>query len=124
VTVDEMRERLLAFPEAAEEQPFGPGVLVYKVAGKVFAIMPEDPKGLPEVTLKCDPDWAVELRDEHPAVRPGYHVNKRHWNTVTLDDSIPAEEIQDMLDHSYERVVASLPRAERERLLLLLRGQA
>ena len=120
-----MRKRLLGFPESVEEQPFGPGVLVYKVGGKVFAIMPEDPaSGVLDVTLKCDPDWALQLRDEHPAVRPGYHVNKRHWNTVTLDGSIPPEEIEDMLDHSYERVVGSLPRAERERLLLLLRGQA
>ncbi|MFL6139397.1 MAG: MmcQ/YjbR family DNA-binding protein [Frankiaceae bacterium] len=125
MTVDELRAVLLAFPEAVEEQPFGPGVLVYKVAGKVFGIMPEDPAdGAPEVTLKCDPDWAIELRAEHAAVRPGYHVNKRHWNTVTMDGSVAHEDVLDVLDHSYERVVASLPRAERERLLLLLRERA
>lgn len=123
MTVDELRALLLDFPETVEEQPFGPGVLVFKVAGKMFAIMPEDPGDGPvEVTLKCDPAWAVELRDEYPAVRPGYHTNKRHWNTVTMDGSIPHEEVLDMVEHSYLRVVGGLPRPERERLLLLVHG--
>lgn len=68
------------------------------------------------VTLKCDPDIAVELRARHAAVRPGYHQNKRHWNTVELDGSIPDDELREMIDHSYELVVGQLPRAQRTRL--------
>ena len=68
------------------------------------------------VSLKCDPDRAVELRDRYPAVQPGYHLNKTHWNTVELDGSVPAWEVRAWIDHSYELVVQSLKRADREAL--------
>jgi predicted DNA-binding protein (MmcQ/YjbR family) len=103
----------LSFPETSEEQPFGPDVDVYKVAGKMFAILsPEDSP--PALSLKCEPMLALELREEFEAVIPGYHLNKRHWNTVILDGSIPDREINAMISHSYNLVVAGLPKTLRE----------
>jgi predicted DNA-binding protein (MmcQ/YjbR family) len=106
---------LTKFPETTEEQPFGPNVDVYKVAGKMFAILsPEDTP--PSVSLKCDPTLALELREEFPAVTPGYHLNKTHWNTVALDGTVPDHELKKMISHSYERVVDTLSKAHRERI--------
>ena len=105
----------LQFAEVTEEQPFGPGTDVYKVAGKVFVILsPEHTP--PSVALKCEPGLAIHLREQYPAVSSGYHLNKKHWNTVTLDGSIPFDEIEEMITHSYERVVAGLPKSVRQRL--------
>src|SRR5262245_64531541 len=112
------RDEVIAYcavqPHAVEDYPFGDGVLVFKVVGKMFALVSLDGSGF--VNLKCDPDLALELRERHRAVRPGYHANKRHWNTVDLDGSVHDEDLQEMIDHSYDLVVAGLPRAERERL--------
>jgi predicted DNA-binding protein (MmcQ/YjbR family) len=100
---------------AIEDYPFGDEVAVFKVAGKMFALVSLDgAQGF--VNLKCDPDLALELRDLHAAVRPGYHANKRHWNTVDLDGSLHPDDLREMIDHSYELVVANLPRVQRERL--------
>ncbi len=105
-----------SFPEAVEGYPFGDGVAVFKVAGRMFALVSLD--GNPgSVNLKCDPDIALDLRARHPAVRPGYHQNKRHWNTVELDGSIADDALSEMIEHSYELVVGQLPRAQRTRLL-------
>ncbi len=105
----------LAKKRVEETTPFGPDVLVYKVCGKMFALaVPDDVP--PRVNLKCDPDWAEELRDEHEAVIPGFHMNKRHWNTVILDDSLPAELVRKMINHSYALVVKGLKKADREML--------
>lgn len=102
----------LAKPAVEETTPFGPEVLVYKVAGKMFALT--DPSDFPpRMNLKCDPERSVELRTEYDAIIPGYHMNKKHWNTVTLDDSIPTKLIRELIDHSYELVVASLPKSKR-----------
>jgi predicted DNA-binding protein (MmcQ/YjbR family) len=107
--------RFLAKPAAEETTPFGPDVLVYKVAGKMFALaVPDDFPS--RINLKCDPERAVELREEHAAIIPGYHMNKRHWNTVTLDGSLPSSLVRDLIDHSYDLVVAGLPKAERAKL--------
>jgi predicted DNA-binding protein (MmcQ/YjbR family) len=102
-------------PGATEEYPFGPYVRVFKVGGKMFAVGPReaDPN---QVTLKAEPANAVRLRQRYPAVVPGYHANKRHWNTVRLDGSIPGEVVRAMLEESYRLVVASLPRARRSEL--------
>ena len=101
--------------EAFEDYPFGDAVAVFKVSGKMFALVNLDgPCGF--VNLKCDPDLALELRDRHAAVRPGYHADKRHWNTVDLDVPLDPDDLQEMIDHSYELVVAGLPKKERERL--------
>jgi predicted DNA-binding protein (MmcQ/YjbR family) len=105
----------LAFAEVTEEQPFGPGVDVYKVVNKIFAILsPEDTP--PAISLKCDPLLTLELRAEFEAVIPGYHLNKVHWNTVILDGTVPDREIKSMITHSYEQVVAGLPKAIRQRI--------
>ena len=105
----------LKFPESSEDQPFGPDVDVYKVAGKIFVILSPEATP-PALSLKCDPVIALELREEFGAVRPGYHLNKSHWNTVLLDDSVPDDEIKKMIIHSYEQVVEGLPKTLRVRL--------
>ena len=106
------REYCLTKPDATGGTPFGPDVLVFKVSGKMFALA-----GLDEVpttvNLKCDPDLALDLRDRYEQVRPGYHMNKKHWNTVEIDGGVPAVELRRMIDHSYELVVKSLPKAAR-----------
>ncbi len=107
--------QLLSKKGATEETPFGPEALVYKVMGKMFALVAWEGDPL-SVTLKCDPGQALLLRDVYPAVQPGYHMNKTHWNTVTIDGTIPDAELMGMIDDSYELVVKSLTRAKRETL--------
>lgn len=85
--------------------------MVMKVGGKIFALLSGD-----SISLKCDPDIAANLREQHAAVQPGYHLNKKHWNTVHLDGSLTTEEVQDMIDHSYELVFKGLPKSERSRI--------
>jgi predicted DNA-binding protein (MmcQ/YjbR family) len=100
---------------AAEEYPFGDEVAVFKVGGKMFALVVLD--GEPGfVNLKCDPGLALELRARHPAVKPGYHANKRHWNSVHLDGSIEDAELHEMIEHSYTLIVNRLPRADLARI--------
>lgn len=104
-----------AMPGAVEDYPFGDGVAVFKVGGRMFALVPlEETPG--SVNLKCDPAVALELRARHPSVRPGYHQDKRHWNTVELDGSVDDDELRWMIDHSYDLVVGKLPRTVRDRL--------
>lgn len=110
-------EHFLSKPGAEETTPFGPDVLVYKVGGKMFALTVPD-EFPSRINLKCDPERAVELREEHAAITPGYHMNKRHWNTVALDNSLSSKLVKELIDHSYELVVASLPKAERAKLRL------
>ena len=115
MTRDDVIEICLDLPGAAEDYPFGDEVAVFKVGGKMFAlVMLEGEPG--RVNLKCDPDWALELRAQHRAVEPGYHANKRHWNTVHLDGTIDPGEIAEMIDHSYELVRQGLPRGVRDEL--------
>lgn len=113
---DSLRAYCLAKKEVTEGTPFGPDVLVFKVAGKMFALtgIGDHPT---TVNLKCDPERAIELRERHEAVQPGYHMNKTHWNTVVLDGSISDAELRELIDHSYTLIVASLKKADRERLL-------
>jgi predicted DNA-binding protein (MmcQ/YjbR family) len=99
-------------PGAEATHPFGPGALVMKVGGKMFAILMEDEEPL-SISLKCEPEIAVGLRRSFEAVQPGYHLNKRHWNTVTVDGSIPEERIREWIDDSYDLVVDSLPKRVR-----------
>jgi predicted DNA-binding protein (MmcQ/YjbR family) len=113
--VASFREYCLGKPGATEGTPFGEDVLVFKVAGKMFALTWLDQ--IPATAnLKCDPDLALELRDRYDQIRPGYHMNKKHWNTVELDSGIPDRELRKMIDHSYELVVKSLPKAQRAKL--------
>jgi predicted DNA-binding protein (MmcQ/YjbR family) len=108
----QFREYCLSKPRATEATPFGPDVLVFKVAGKMFALAALD-EVPPTVNLKCDPDLALDLRDRYEQVRPGYHMSKKHWNTVEIEGGIPVGELRRMIDHSYELVVERLPKAAR-----------
>ena len=105
----EFREYCLAKPSATEGTPFGPDVLVFKVGGKMFALTALDEVPT-TVNLKCDPDLALDLRDRYEQIKPGYHMNKKHWNTVEIDSGIPAVELRRMIDHSYELVIKGLPK--------------
>jgi predicted DNA-binding protein (MmcQ/YjbR family) len=118
MTPEDIAGFALEFAQVTEEQPFGPTVDVYKVAGKVFVILAPDGTP-PTVSLKCEPGLAIHLREHYDAVTPGYHLNKRHWNTVALDGSVPEDEIKEMVEHSYRRVVAGLPKSVGRRLVLL-----
>ena len=108
-----------AQPENTEGYPFRPGVLVFKVHGKIFAIVMERDEPL-RVSLKCEPLLAEALRSEYPAVTGGYHLNKRHWNTVVLDGSVPHDRIREWIEDSWDLVVEKLPRNERRRLRWLV----
>ena len=113
--LETLRSHLLKKQGAFEDFPFGPEVMVYKVMGKMFALVFWGESSL-RINLKCDPDLAVHFRALYKALTPGYHMNKRHWNTVVLDGSIPPGEIERMIDNSYALVVGKLPRAERQAL--------
>lgn len=115
MSLEEISEFASGLAGAVEEQPFGPDVDVLKVGGKIFAIL--SPERSPEaISLKCDPDLAIELRLRYAAVTPGYHLNKRLWNTVHLDGTIPDDELLRMVTHSYDQVVAGLPKSLRQSL--------
>ena len=112
---DDVLELCGTFPEAVEDYPFGDEVAVFKVAGRMFALVMLD--GDPGfVNLKCDPDLALELRARHPGVRPGYHANKRHWNSVDLDGSLDRQTLRELIERSYDLVVDGLPQVQRDRL--------
>jgi len=105
----QFREYCLSKPGAIEDTPFGPDVLVFKVGGKMFALAGLD--AVPATAnLKCDPDLALELRDRYEQVTPGYHMNKKHWNTVELESGVPDAELRKMIDHSYDLVASRLPK--------------
>jgi len=115
IDLESVREYCLRKKGTDEAFPFGEGTLVLRVAGKMFALLGVDAVPL-TINLKCDPERAVELRDMHPAVAPGYHMNKKLWNTVTIDGSLRDREIYEMIDHSYDEVVRKLKKSEREAL--------
>ncbi len=110
-----LRDKVMSKPGVSEEQPFGPSALVYKIGGKMYALIAWRADPL-RVSLKCDPFEAEAMRDQFESVQPGYHLNKRHWNTVILDGSVPAFLIDHMLDQSYALVREKLPRRVRETL--------
>ncbi|MFC9581526.1 MULTISPECIES: MmcQ/YjbR family DNA-binding protein [unclassified Streptomyces] len=114
MTPAQLREFCLGFNAAVEEFPFTPETSVFKVKGKMFALSALDAEPL-KVNLKCEPELAVRLREEHGAIAPGYHMNKRHWNTVTVG-GIPDAMLRELVEDSYDLVVAGLPRAERLKL--------
>ncbi len=112
---ERLRRLLLDLPEATEGSAWGPEHLVYKVSGKVFAVIGTDHDPL-RLSLKCDPERVDELRAVFPAIGPAPYFNKRHWNLITLDGSVPDGELEALVAHSWQLVVAGLPRAERQRL--------
>ena len=111
-------ECCLKLKAVEETTPFGPDALVYKVEGKMFALaIPDDVPA--RVNLKCDPDRALELRDEYESIIPGYHMNKKHWNTVQLDGSVPDQLLQGLIQHSYDLVVKGMTKKQRDALAKL-----
>ena len=113
------RDRVIAAcsvkPGVMEDYPFGDEVAVFKVADRMFALVPLG-AAPGSVSLKCDPDLAIALRGRYAGITPGYHLSKRHWNTVMLDGSVPEEEVLELIDHSYDLVVARLTKAQRDQL--------
>ena len=109
--LEQFREYCLSKPGATEGTPFGPDVLVFKVGGKMFALAALD-EVPPTVNLKCDPGLALDLRDRYEQVRAGYHMNKKHWNTVEIESGIPDIELRRMIDHSYKLVIEGLPKSK------------
>ena len=111
----ELRSWCLAQTGAVEDFPFGPQPSVFKVGGKIFAISGLGRTPL-EVSVKAEPELALELRATYAAIRPGYHLDKRHWNTVTLDGSLPDKLVRDLVEDSYDLVVSALPKRTRAEL--------
>jgi predicted DNA-binding protein (MmcQ/YjbR family) len=115
MNIEEIRDYCLSKPAVTEGFPFNDTALVFKVAGKMFALLDlsEEARG---ITLKCDPERAVELREQHQEVTPAWHFNKQHWNGVNLQGSINNNQLKEWIDHSYSLVVDSLPKSKREAL--------
>jgi len=105
MNIESLREYCLNKPGAEETLPFGPDTLVFKVEEKVFLLVGLDEEQL-SFNVKCDPDKAIELREEFPCVLPGYHMNKKHWNTIVVDGSIPTKQLKEWIDGSYDLVAA------------------
>ncbi len=115
--IETFREYCLTKKGVSEELPFGINTLVFKVAGKMFALT--DIELFESINLKCDPGRAVMLREQYPAITPGYHMNKKHWNTIRTDLSVPDKLLFSLIDHSYDLVVASLNKKQKELLDIL-----
>ena len=105
MNIESLREYCLSKPNTEETTPFGPDTLVYKVNGKMFLLMGLDEEQL-SFNVKCDPDKAIELREQYDCVQPGYHMNKKHWNTVIVDGSVSSKQLKEWIDHSYALVTA------------------
>lgn len=114
MNIEEYREYCISKPGVSEGLPFGPNVLVFKVMGKMFALC--DIESFESVNLKCEPERAVQLREEYEGIIPGYHMNKVHWNTITMDGSVSDNLIYELIDHSYELISASLTKKLKEEL--------
>lgn len=115
MNVETFREYCLSKKGTEESFPFDEVTLVFKVMGKMFALVPLE-KELPSANLKADPEWSLELREHHPQVTPGFHMNKKHWNTVYIDDGLEQKLILEMIDHSYDLVVSKLTKKLKQEL--------
>ena len=117
MNLETIRTYCLSKPYATEDLPFGPGTLVFKVGGKMFALLPLDKESDYTINLKCDPEKAVELREQYPdAILPGFHQNKLHWNTVHLEKGLTIGLMQSLIDHSYQLIFDSLSKSVRATL--------
>ncbi|MBC6409619.1 MAG: MmcQ/YjbR family DNA-binding protein [Ekhidna sp.] len=115
MNIEEFRDYCLNRPGTTEGTPFGPDVLVLKVMGKMYALTGTDT--FEYINLKCDPEYAIELREEYDgSIRPGYHMNKKCWNSVDTDGSVSDKKIRHLINHSYELVVSKLPKKLKEEL--------
>jgi predicted DNA-binding protein (MmcQ/YjbR family) len=117
MNIEEYRDFCLAFPGTSESLPFGPDVLVFKVMNKMFALT--DIESFEYINLKCDPDWALILREQYEEIKPGYHMNKQHWNSVYTNGSLEDDLIRELIVHSYELIVQSLTKKDQEKLKTL-----
>lgn len=116
MNTETLRDYCLSKPGVTESFPFGGDALVFKVGDKMFALLATE--GQPTtINLKCNPERAVQLREEHAAVTPGYHMNKTHWNTITIGGSVRRADVEEWIDHSYELVRKSLPKAVQAQLI-------
>jgi len=106
MNIETLREYCLSKPEVEEALPFGPTTLVYKVNGKIFLITGLDEERL-SFNVKCDPELAIELREKFTCVLPGYHMNKKHWNTIVVDGSVPGKLLREWIDHSYNLILGA-----------------
>ena len=115
MNLEELREYCLSLPHATEDMPFDEDILVFRICNRIFALT--NLERIPvNVSLKCDPERAIELREQYPdKIVAGYHLNKKHWNTVSLED-LPLTLIKEMIQHSYDQVLAKVPKRERESL--------
>ncbi len=114
MNIEEYREYCLSKKGVTEDFPFDSETLVFKVMGKMFALTDVD--FFKSINLKCDPERAIELRDSHPAIKAGFHMNKKHWNTITMNDSLSDTLIKELIDHSYNLVVEKLPKFLKDQL--------
>jgi len=112
--IESYRNYCISKTHVTEDFPFGENVLVFRVGGKIFTLF--DVNDFSSVNLKCDPEQAVDWREQYSAVLPGYHMNKKHWNTVLIDGSLNDRKLKEMIDHSYDLVKKSLPKKLREQL--------
>ena len=114
MNIEEIRDYCLAKPGVTEDMPFGEDTLVFRVGEKLFLLTSLSQGD--RFNVKCDPELAIELREQHSEVQPGYHMNKKHWNTVHTNGNLSRKEICDMIDHSYDLVLKSLPKNIREQI--------
>ena len=113
--IEQLRNYCLSKQGAEETLPFGPDTLVYRVGARAFLLVGLDNETL-RFNVKCDPDKASELRERFSCVLPGYHMNKKHWNTIAVDGSVSSSQLKDWIDHSYELIVENLPKKIRDEL--------
>ena len=119
--IEAVREWVLSLEDVEETTPFGPETLVYKTAGRMFLLLPLDEEDL-RFNVKCDPEEAIQLREQYPhSVLPGYHMNKKHWNTVLFEGRIPDKILTKMIDDSYLLVLNSLKKSDKERIMAQLK---
>jgi len=116
MNIETLREYCLSKKAVTEDFPFGEDTLVFRVLNKIFLLVSLSSNPL-QFNAKCDPDKVIELRDQYDAVQPGYHMNKKHWNTIIMNGSLSNAQLKEMIDDSYNLIVQSLPKKERENLL-------
>lgn len=115
MNIEELRQHCIVKPGFSEDFPFDNETLVFRVAGKIFLLIPVNAHPL-RFNAKCDPERAVELRGQYDSIQPGYHMNKQHWNTIQVDGSVPKKLVMELVDHSYELIKSSLTKKQRENL--------
>jgi len=113
MNIEQIREHCLKKKGVTEEFPFDEETLVFKVAGKIFLLASLEAIPL-QINIKCDPEKAIELREEYDSVLPGYHMNKKHWNTIIIDGTVPTSNLFEWIDDSYSLVIAGLKKSERK----------